>query len=77
MPGKHFATELCSYPREPHLDIGPLELVVCARPGSGAGVNRYKYIDCLSLIDKLETGPGTGWHHLTAVKGLVDEIGHI
>lgn len=46
MPGKHSAIELCSYPREPHLDIGPLELVVCARPGSGAGVNRNKYIDC-------------------------------
>lgn len=46
MPGKHSATELCFYPRGPHLDIGPLKLVICARPGSGAGVNRKKYIDC-------------------------------
>lgn len=47
-------------------------------PGSGLGKHSDKHIDCSSLVDnKLEAELGPSWPHLTTVKGLGDEIGHI
>lgn len=47
-------------------------------PGSGFGKNSDKHIDRSSLVDnKLEAELEPSWPHLTTVKGLGDEIGHI
>lgn len=59
-------------------EVSPLKLVTGVRIVVLEETVKNTLIDCSSLIDgELETEPGLGWHHVTAVKGFKDEIGHI